>query len=336
MRSKLLCVVLAIGFVTTRPTCAAGGDKKTVHEGGDPPKASQDKNSGERARIQGAWVLADAEINGMKLPAETSARTTLAVTGDRWEVDPPAPGPDGKPEIVFKLAPKAMPKAIDLIRRNGPDKGKAFKGIYRLEKDVLTVCIAFTYEAPRPAEFTAPAGADRVLLVWKRTRTVQVAEGADPSPGWVKVESRQHSSSVSFPGKPKVKSSQGKTTWELVEDGLTFHFFFEPWKAPIPEERFPAMKVLLAEGPVTMATVLEGALLSNKEIRVQSGPQVKHLGRESVIASAKLNGRAWMRSFVTSRGQYIIQVSGPAKDVEGGKAKRFMDSFRFLAGGEGQ
>ena len=67
----------------------------------------------------------------------------------------------------YRLAPTQNPKEIDIIATMGENEGKASKGIYRLEKDKLTIC----YLPPgrdRPTEFKSEAGTEATLVTWKR------------------------------------------------------------------------------------------------------------------------------------------------------------------------
>jgi uncharacterized protein (TIGR03067 family) len=60
----------------------------------------------------------------------------------------------------FKLDPKAKPAAIDIAPSEGPEKGRTFPGIYKVENGELT--LAFTERGDRPTEFKGENG---VLLV---------------------------------------------------------------------------------------------------------------------------------------------------------------------------
>lgn len=60
----------------------------------------------------------------------------------------------------LKVDPTKTPHHLDFAPTEGPEKGRTFPGIYKLEKGELV--LAFTEKADRPADFT---GAKDVLVV---------------------------------------------------------------------------------------------------------------------------------------------------------------------------
>jgi uncharacterized protein (TIGR03067 family) len=67
----------------------------------------------------------------------------------------------------FTIDPTKKPKAIDYAMTEGPAQGKKLLGIYKMDGDMATFCFAAPGKE-RPTEFTAPAGSERTLSVWKR------------------------------------------------------------------------------------------------------------------------------------------------------------------------
>ena len=55
------------------------------------------------------------------------------------------------------LDPGREPEAIDVLPDGGPSRGKRVWGIYKIEKDTLTLCMADA-DQPRPREFKAEKG----------------------------------------------------------------------------------------------------------------------------------------------------------------------------------
>jgi hypothetical protein len=53
--------------------------------------------------------------------------------------------------------------------KTGPPEGKTVKGIYKIEKDKLTVCLAL--EGDRPKAFESKEGSSTLLQVFKKKDT---------------------------------------------------------------------------------------------------------------------------------------------------------------------
>ena len=66
---------------------------------------------------------------------------------------------DDTKKATYTINPASKPKELDL---KPVDKDEAMQGIYRVEKDVLTICIAEGPGAARPNEFAAK---DRAVVV---------------------------------------------------------------------------------------------------------------------------------------------------------------------------
>ena len=56
-----------------------------------------------------------------------------------------------------------------MIPDGGPSRGKHVLGIYRLESDKLTLCMADPGQ-PRPREFKAEKGSRQTLMIFRRLR----------------------------------------------------------------------------------------------------------------------------------------------------------------------
>jgi hypothetical protein len=77
---------------------------------------------------------------------------------------------DGKPLYsgTVRVDPSAQPAAIDFEHKAGALEGKAWKGIYALEGDMLTICDnAPNLGKGRPAAFAAKSGSGYVLIAFK-------------------------------------------------------------------------------------------------------------------------------------------------------------------------
>ena len=127
---------------------------------------AQDSMQKEMALLEGEWSMVSGEANGVAMP-ESAVKT-----GKRF-------AKDGETTITFagqlyfkarfSIDPARRPKTIDYAMTEGPTRGKIHLGIYELDGDTLKFCFA----APggeRPTDFTAKAGSQRTLSVWKRDK----------------------------------------------------------------------------------------------------------------------------------------------------------------------
>jgi uncharacterized protein (TIGR03067 family) len=125
--------------------------------------AAPGKDSGDN--LKGEWKCMNGIRDGQPLAQGTQDKLRLVMTRDVYSTYL-----DNR--LLFKgryrLAPAEKPKQIDIVATTGENQGRTSKGIYRLEKDTLTLC----YVAPgkdRPTDFKSEPGSEVTLVVWKRT-----------------------------------------------------------------------------------------------------------------------------------------------------------------------
>jgi uncharacterized protein (TIGR03067 family) len=98
-------------------------------------------------RLQGTWRDVRIETGGGPIPAEVAATVRYIFDEDRvrlMEGDQPAG------EGVIRLDPAADPKASDFTATTGPQAGTTARGIDRIERDTLLLCLA----GERPSRFS--------------------------------------------------------------------------------------------------------------------------------------------------------------------------------------
>jgi uncharacterized protein (TIGR03067 family) len=118
-------------------------------------------------KLQGTWSATKAERDGKG--ADDVVGNRLSFGGNRFQIR----SKDGKPLYggTFRVEPSAKPAAIDFEHREGALKGKAWKGIYALDGDTLTICDnAPNLDKGRPAAFEAKSGSGYVLITFKRAK----------------------------------------------------------------------------------------------------------------------------------------------------------------------
>jgi uncharacterized protein (TIGR03067 family) len=106
----------------------------------------------ELTRHQGVWAVTSFVREGKEAPQDVAHAIVREVKGDHvvWKRD----GKNFAGTTVV-LDPKAVPHAIDVIPDGGPARDQHVLGIYRLEGDTLTICMADA-DRPRPTRFEAP------------------------------------------------------------------------------------------------------------------------------------------------------------------------------------
>jgi uncharacterized protein (TIGR03067 family) len=124
---------------------------------------TSEKVQGEMARLQGRWTIVSVIANGRETGGNQIRGSSLVIRGDRYTVILDEETLD----VTFRIDPSRVPAAIDLTYRE-EFESRTFRGIYRLEGDIFTICRPMRPGAPRPAALDAPADSGLVLLVMKR------------------------------------------------------------------------------------------------------------------------------------------------------------------------
>jgi uncharacterized protein (TIGR03067 family) len=131
----------------------------------DAAKAGLDK--AELKKLQGKWYVTRMEHGGKATPAKQLTELLLEVSDGKMTTREGAAVKEE--DAVVALDPRAKPAAIDLKVTSGPDAGKVVKGIYKLEGDALTVCVAEPGKE-RPAAFAAKEGTGLTLMAFRKAK----------------------------------------------------------------------------------------------------------------------------------------------------------------------
>ena len=118
---------------------------------------------GEIAKWQGTWKAVSMEHDGKLTPPEKLKPIKLTVDGAKYHFQ----NGDFNERGTYKFDPAQEPKALDIVVGEGPDKGKVYLVIYKLEGDRLTICLE-SANKNRPKQFTGKAGTGCVLEEWQR------------------------------------------------------------------------------------------------------------------------------------------------------------------------
>jgi uncharacterized protein (TIGR03067 family) len=118
-------------------------------------------------KLQGTWTATKAERDGKS--ADDVVGNRLSFTGNRFRIQ----SKDGK--LLYagtvRVDPNAKPAAIDFEHTEANLKGKAWKGIYILDGETLTICDnAPNLDKGRPTAFEAKGGSGYVSITFKRAK----------------------------------------------------------------------------------------------------------------------------------------------------------------------
>lgn len=119
----------------------------------------------DQADHQGTWQAVAFVRDGKPTPDEVVLSITRTVEGDHivWKRAGKAFA-----GTSFKLDPSTDPKTIDVIPDGGQNRDRTVLGIYKIEGETLTICMADP-DRPRPKTFAAEVGDKQTLMTFKKT-----------------------------------------------------------------------------------------------------------------------------------------------------------------------
>lgn len=123
--------------------------------------ADEDAAKAEMKKLEGTWQLVSGVKDGKMTPEEVVKKVRVVIKEGKHTV---YFGDDvAAKEIPFTIDPTKNPKTtVDTL----PD-GKEIKGIYKLDEDSLTSCVAEAGK-DRPSEFASQPGSGHTLRVFRR------------------------------------------------------------------------------------------------------------------------------------------------------------------------
>jgi uncharacterized protein (TIGR03067 family) len=117
--------------------------------------------------MQGKWSITSIEESTGKPPPEDSIKEFLVTVKD--DVMKVTHGSAAAVVLKIKVDASKNPKTIDFTHMEGPDKGKTELGIYKLEGDTWTYCVA-DIGKDRPTAFATGKGTRNAVLVLKKMK----------------------------------------------------------------------------------------------------------------------------------------------------------------------
>jgi uncharacterized protein (TIGR03067 family) len=118
-------------------------------------------------KLQGTWAMLSMTKNGKVIPADRLKGRVALIKDDAFT--------DRQDEKVYArgtiaLDPGKSPGAIDTRFTEGPIAGKTSLGIYKVDGDSMTSCVAEPGDS-RPSSFESKAGTGFMLVVYKRQKS---------------------------------------------------------------------------------------------------------------------------------------------------------------------
>jgi len=127
--------------------------------------AGDDAAKKDLKALQGAWVIAALEVNGMEVAADKLEGTVLTIKDDRYIVKI-------KDKVintaVIELNPKKDPKELNMTPQEGAAKDKLHKAIYKIEGDTFKMARGLNPEQDRPDQFATWPGTSYFVITWKK------------------------------------------------------------------------------------------------------------------------------------------------------------------------
>jgi uncharacterized protein (TIGR03067 family) len=117
--------------------------------------------------LQGTWYVSALETNGEKMPASAFSGSTIVIKKQRFK----SVAMGATYEGTLTLDVSTTPKKFDLVFDKGHAAGTRNVGIYKLNKDRWTICLA-TQGSKRPATFATRPGTGLALETFQRDKVV--------------------------------------------------------------------------------------------------------------------------------------------------------------------
>jgi uncharacterized protein (TIGR03067 family) len=157
------------------------------------------------AGLDGTWKLVSISANGEERRTFDDNTPRLVIKGEKVRYG-------GEPLAAVKVDTATTPKCIDL---NFLSPKASYEGVYKVEKDKLTVCLGPPGDGAkeRPLDFETKDKEGRRLLVFEREKAGG-GDGPEGGMGWVGLQIRKNEDNVSiaevFDGSPAKKAGLKK------------------------------------------------------------------------------------------------------------------------------
>ena len=128
------------------------------------PAPKDDKE--DTKKFEGDWTFTAWESAGQALPQAALDMAKWSVKGDKYTFEMG----EQKEEGTIKLDPAKKPATIDFAITSGNDKGKDQPGIYKVDGDTITICLARPGAKERPTDFKSTEDNGFILVTVKKNK----------------------------------------------------------------------------------------------------------------------------------------------------------------------
>ncbi|MCI0700416.1 MAG: TIGR03067 domain-containing protein [Planctomycetia bacterium] len=118
----------------------------------------------ELKQLEGDWVIVSVATEGKERELPKQAQQAVTIKGTKFSHETFG---DGE---VTALDTSTSPKLIDFVMRRKPESGFTNEGIYKIEKDTLTIVVYIGEDKKRPASFDVPKDTHTVRWTLKRVK----------------------------------------------------------------------------------------------------------------------------------------------------------------------
>lgn len=115
-------------------------------------------------KLQGEWVIAALEVNGVDVPENKLDGSVLTVKDDSYVVK----RKDQSTRVKITLDAAKDPKEVDMLFLDGANKDKVQKGIYQIKDGKFIITRGLSPDQNRPRDFATWPDSGYFVVTWKK------------------------------------------------------------------------------------------------------------------------------------------------------------------------